>query len=149
MRFSLVLFTFAILCVSGLQLFAQPSAEPAPAAQTQDGQQSDSDDTAQSEADVTIALTASGYEFFLDGQSNPELSVQEGQRVRIELTVEGGTHDWVLPEFDAATSVVGRGTTTIVEFTADEAGSFAYYCSVGNHRARGMEGSFVVTAVED
>jgi hypothetical protein len=39
---------------------------------------------------------------------------------------------------------VGAGASDVVEFTADKAGTFEYYCSVGNHRAMGMKGTLTV-----
>lgn len=96
---------------------------------------------------VPIALTAEGRAFFLDGQgdSNPDIVVQQGDTVNVTLCVTGGTHDWVVDEFDAATAVISAGgECSTVEFVADQVGEFDYYCSVGNHRAEGMVGRFIV-----
>lgn len=96
---------------------------------------------------VTLALTAEGREFFLDGQGegNPDIVVQQGDTVAVTLCVTGGTHDWVLDEFNAATERLSVGDEcSTVEFVADQAGEFEYYCGVGNHRAEGMAGRFVV-----
>jgi plastocyanin len=64
--------------------------------------------------------------------------------VRIEFTSTSGYHDWVVDEFDAATEKVSDGESSFVEFVALGSGSFEYYCSVGSHRAAGMEGKFIV-----
>jgi len=91
-------------------------------------------------------LDASNYYYTQQGdpEQNPELIVEEGNLVKIEMCIETGTHDWVVDEFDdAATEIVTTGCDTI-EFTADTAGSYDYYCSVGNHRAQGMEGMLTV-----
>jgi plastocyanin len=96
---------------------------------------------------VTLALTAEGREFFLDGQGegNPDMVVQQGDTVEVTLCVTGGTHDWVLDEFNAATARLSVGDEcSTVEFVADQVGEFEYYCGVGNHRAEGMAGRFVV-----
>ena len=53
-------------------------------------------------------------------------------------------HDWVLDEFNAKTKVIQGGQTDTVEFTASKAGTFEYYCSVGQHRQMGMVGKFIV-----
>ena len=91
------------------------------------------------DADVTIEISASNYAY------SPEIiRVQNGQIVRIELSVVQGNHDWVVDEFDAATQVVTAGRTTAVEFWADQSGEFEFYCSVSDHRALGMVGTLIV-----
>jgi len=76
--------------------------------------------------------------------SQTEVRVKKGDRVRINFTSTDGFHDWVLDEFNAATERISSGGETFVEFTADEAGEFEYYCSVGSHRALGMVGTLIV-----
>ena len=92
----------------------------------------------------TFILTGENFKFFMNGDANPNLVVNEGDRVRIELLVEDMMHDWKVDEFNAATEIVSAGKSTFVEFTADEKGTFEYYCSVGQHRANGMKGRFIV-----
>ncbi len=107
----------------------------------------DSDQSDADQAVVAIALTAEGREFFLDGQgdSNPDIVVQQGDTVEVTFCVTGGTHDWVVDEFDAATDVISAGDEcSTVEFVADQVGEFEYYCSIGNHRAEGMVGTLIV-----
>lgn len=103
---------------------------------------------AASEPDVTFEIEGVNLHYYLadqqDAGQNPELVVQEGDTVRIELEVTQGFHDLVIDEFDAATEQVAAGNTTVVEFVADEAGTYEYYCSVGSHRAQGMYGTFIV-----
>lgn len=92
------------------------------------------------EAEATvIEVSARNFEF-----STSEIRVQEGDTITINFTAEEGFHDWVLDEFDAATERVNAGETTSVTFVADAAGTYEYYCSVGNHRAMGMVGTFIV-----
>ncbi|KKT09719.1 MAG: Plastocyanin [candidate division WWE3 bacterium GW2011_GWB2_43_22] len=55
-----------------------------------------------------------------------------------------GTHDLRLDEFNVATKLLKAGETDTVEFTADKAGVFEYYCSVGEHRKMGMVGTLTV-----
>lgn len=97
------------------------------------------DEGPSADVDVVVELTAVNYAF-----SEETIVVQKGQRVRIELISEQGNHDWVVDEFDAATAIVGSGGNTSVEFVADQAGQFEYYCSVGSHRAQGMVGTLIV-----
>ena len=76
------------------------------------------------------------------------ITVRQGQTVRLTFVNTGGTHDWVLDEFDAATARIRRGQSETIEFVADQAGTFEFYCSVGNHRRAGMFGEFVVVAAD-
>ncbi|MEM4268415.1 MAG: plastocyanin/azurin family copper-binding protein [Candidatus Woesearchaeota archaeon] len=91
----------------------------------------------------TFVLTGEKFRFYMDGIENPEIRVKQGERVRIELTSKDMMHDWVVDGV-ARTPIVAAPETTSVEFTADIAGTYEYYCSVGQHRARGMKGLFVV-----
>ena len=105
------------------------------------GNPSPGKDTTQngSDADVVIRLDASNYKY-----SITEITVKKDQKIRIEMTVTQGIHDWVLDEFDAATNQIGSGRTAVAEFIADQTGDFEYYCSVSNHRALGMTGVLTV-----
>ena len=86
----------------------------------------------------------------IDGQVNPDLQASVGDTVAITLVNDDGrSHDVVITEFGAATSIFGRsGQEETVVFTADQAGTFFYFCSVGGHRQAGMEGQFIVVAGE-
>lgn len=73
------------------------------------------------------------------------MTVKKGDRVRITFVNDSGTHDWVIDEFNARTKVIQGGAKETIEFVADKAGSFEYYCSVGQHREMGMKGTLTVT----
>lgn len=93
----------------------------------------------------TFVMTGENFKFVMNGEDNPTLTVQQGDRVRIEFSSTDGFHDWVVDEFSAATEKVRpEDGVTVVEFTADQAGEFEYYCSVGSHRANGMWGTLIV-----
>lgn len=99
-------------------------------------------DLTDSEAEVKeIVIENDGLTFVTE-----EIRVNEGDRIRLTFRNTGGFHDWVIDEFDAATQQIPAGQEDTIEFVADQAGEFEFYCSVGNHRARGMFGSFVVVA---
>ncbi|MGY1745624.1 cupredoxin domain-containing protein [Blastococcus sp. SYSU D00695] len=90
----------------------------------------------------TLAVTSVDFDFEL-----PATELAAGQYT-IELTNDGsGTHDLVV-ERDGAdvagTDTVAPGATTSVEVTL-EPGEYVFYCSVGNHRAMGMEVTVTVT----
>jgi len=101
----------------------------------------------------TPAPTASGVsgqvkEFTVVGvpfSFNPaEIRVKKGDTVRIIFRNEKGTHDWVIDEFNARTKILQVGQTETIQFVANKAGTFEYYCSVGTHRQMGMKGNLVV-----
>lgn len=90
-------------------------------------------------------MTGENFAFSMDGERNPEIRVQQGDRVRIEFTSVQGFHDWVLDGYEGvSTEQIMAVNTTSVEFVADQQGSFEYYCSVGRHRENGMFGDFIV-----
>jgi len=91
------------------------------------------------EAVKVFKLTAMNYQF-----SEKEMRVKKGDKVRIELDGAQGFHDWMVDEFNARTTRVSAGQSAAVEFVADKAGTFEYYCGVGNHRQLGMVGSLIV-----
>ena len=51
------------------------------------------------------------------------------------MIVELGVQSEVVTSADGVTSVT---------FTVDEAGSYEYFCSIGNHREQGMSGMLIV-----
>lgn len=87
-------------------------------------------------------------EFTVTGRNfsfNPStLSINKGDKVRVTFKSEGGFHDFVIDEFSVRSKTVGTGLSDMLEFTADKTGTFKYYCSIGNHRAMGMEGTLTV-----
>lgn len=77
--------------------------------------------------------------------SPSSITVKKGDTVRVNFKSSGGAlHDFKIDEFDVATSQLGEDEEEQVEFVADKAGTFEYYCSVGNHRQMGMVGKLVV-----
>ncbi len=87
-----------------------------------------------------FTVTGSSFSF-----SPSTMTVKKGDRVKVTFVNSGGMHDWKLDEFNAATPVIQGGGSATVEFVADKAGSFEYYCSVGTHRQMGMKGTLTVT----
>lgn len=114
-----------------------PSASPSPVSLT--GSPSPTGSPAALGAVRTVAVTSKPFAF-----TPTEIRVKQGERVKIALTNESGTHDWVIDEFSARTDILQPGQTDEVEFTATKAGTFEYYCSVGNHRQMGMKGKLIV-----
>jgi len=73
-----------------------------------------------------------------------EIKVKVGDTVKITYKNTLGKHDWTLDEFNAKTQMLDAGQEETVEFVADKAGTFEFYCSVAGHRAAGMKGTLVV-----
>ena len=87
-------------------------------------------------------------EFTVSGKNfsfTPSLiTVKKGDKVKITFQNSSGFHDFVIDEYGVAAKQAQSPATEVIEFTADKAGSFEYYCSVGSHRAQGMKGTLVV-----
>lgn len=82
----------------------------------------------------------------IDGLTNPDLTANAGDTVRVTLiSGEGAAHNIVFDAFNARSEdVVGQGNSVILEFTPDREGTFAYFCDIPGHRQAGMEGKFIV-----
>lgn len=72
-----------------------------------------------------------------------EIRVKKGDRVRVTVTNTKGMHDFVIDEFGVKQET-SLNEKTVIEFTADKAGSFEYYCSKPGHRAKGQWGKLIV-----
>ncbi len=72
------------------------------------------------------------------------ITVNKGDKVKINFKDNGGFHDLVIEGLNVATKRISQGSMDTVEFTADTAGSFEYYCSVGSHRQQGMFGTLII-----
>jgi nitrite reductase (NO-forming) len=82
----------------------------------------------------------------VEGVKNPVLQAEVGDTLEIVLiNADGVEHDVVVPDFNASSDVVGdKGMSVTLSFTADKAGTFAYFCDIPGHREAGMEGKLVV-----
>lgn len=56
--------------------------------------------------------------------------VKQGQKLRLRILAEDVTHGFQLLHFGVDAGAIKTGTITTVEFTADRAGEFPFYCSV-------------------
>lgn len=97
-------------------------------------------DTTSTSTDVKVLEVEAGFPYY-----KPNLiTVKKGDTVRIIMNSVDMTHDLVIDELNVRTPIKKAGESATVEFVADKAGSFEYYCSVGQHRANGMFGTLVV-----
>ena len=86
-----------------------------------------------------IQVTLRKYEF-----SPGLLRVKKGEQVRLIMTAVDHDHGFKLDDFNI-NQKIPQGTTVIVEFTADEAGTFQFRCSsVCGLGHRNMKGTLVV-----
>lgn len=98
-------------------------------------------DAAVDETPGEYGATLIGSNFMYDID---EIRVKKGDTVRLTLRIAEGRHDLVIDEYDVRTDVLSGDEEQTIEFVADQVGTFAYYCSVGSHRANGMEGTLIV-----
>jgi heme/copper-type cytochrome/quinol oxidase subunit 2 len=87
--------------------------------------------------EIQVALRK--YEF-----SPGSLRVRKGEQVKLIMTAADHDHGFKLDEFDI-NQQIPKGTTIVVEFTADKAGTFQFRCSsVCGFGHRGTKGTLVV-----
>jgi heme/copper-type cytochrome/quinol oxidase subunit 2 len=86
-----------------------------------------------------IQVTLRKYEF-----SPGVLRVRKGERVKLVMAATDHDHGFKLDDFNV-NQKIPKGTTVVVEFTADKAGTFQFRCSnVCGIGHRGMKGTLVV-----
>jgi cytochrome c oxidase subunit II len=86
-----------------------------------------------------IQVTLRKYEF------NPgSLRVRKGEQVKLVMTAADHDHGFKLDDFNI-NQKIPKGTTVVVEFTADKAGTFQFRCSsVCGLGHRNMKGTLAV-----
>lgn len=101
------------------------------------------------EVDIEVAAVGA---YPVNPAFDPEsLTVPAGALVHVTFNNDETTpqvqHNWVVDGIPNATSsTIGPGASTSLDFTAPaQAGTFDYFCAIGDHRARGMEGTLSVT----
>jgi len=86
-----------------------------------------------------IQVTLRKYEF-----SPGSLRVKRGEQVRLSMEAADHDHGFKLDDFNI-NQKIPKGTTVVVEFTADKAGTFQFRCSsVCGIGHRSMKGTLVV-----
>jgi heme/copper-type cytochrome/quinol oxidase subunit 2 len=73
-----------------------------------------------------------------------EIKVKKGDTVKIVMTSKDMMHNFNIDELNVHLPMTQSGETNSVEFVADKAGTFEYYCSVGQHRKLGQKGNLIV-----
>src|SRR5579863_1830309 len=91
-----------------------------------------------------IQVTLRKYEF-----GPGSLRVRKGEQVRLIMAAVDHDHGFKLDDFNI-NQKIPKGTTVVVEFTADKAGTFQFHCSnVCGIGHRSMKGTLVVRAVNE
>ncbi len=73
-----------------------------------------------------------------------EVRVKKGEYVMIKFDNEGGMHNLVIDGLDVGTPIIKTGETSTIVVPTDKPGTYAFYCSVNNHREKGMEGKLII-----
>lgn len=92
------------------------------------------------ETEVRIIAIEAGNYFF----APEEIRVQQGETVRLELTSSDMAHNFIVDELDLSIPITNAGVTNSIEFTADEPGTYTYYCGVDGHREQGQVGQLII-----
>lgn len=101
--------------------------------------------------EVAITVAAVGTYPINPAFDPADLAVPAGAKVTVTFSNNEANgfsqHDWVVEGIAGADSdAVAPGASATLTFTAPaQAGQFAYFCSIGDHRSRGMEGTLSVT----
>lgn len=129
----MIVLSLAIVLFAGCSLQApQPKVQP----QSQTSTQSPA---ATVKADKTVDISASNFTY-----DKKEIRVKKGESVAVKFVNNEGFHDFVIDELNVRTQRISEGQSETVRIPTDKVGTYAYYCSVGNHRAQGMEGKLII-----
>lgn len=110
--------------------------EPSP---TPDAMMMDKETTGSASQAVVINLEAGSFYF------KPNvIKVKKGDTVKVIVSSKDMMHDFNIDEFNVHMPIVKSGNTGTVEFVASKAGTFEFYCSVGEHRKMGQVGTLTV-----
>lgn len=81
------------------------------------------------------------YNFFY---STTELTVNQGDKVTINLTSINGQHDITISEYNVQSTVADINNKTQINFIADKVGEFEFYSSLANQKELGLVGKLIV-----
>lgn len=86
-----------------------------------------------------FTIVGSNYQFLPSS-----ITVNDGDTVKINFKDDDGVHNLVVDGYNISTNTVRGGSQDTIQFVANKAGQFAYYCSVAGHRDLGMTGILIV-----
>ena len=147
-----------VVIVGGIFLMNKPKVEPTESTSPTSGAQTEVPTSTMptlEENDTPEMLVGEVKEFTLTAWYSPEdkrpyfslneMTVNKGDTVRVKVTNTFGTHDFSLDEYGIKKETP-LNQETVIEFVADKAGDFVYYCSKPGHRAAGQWGTLKVMA---
>lgn len=135
----IIVFVILLTFIGAYLVFKTPVKAP--------GEQTPSSSTTtggggQSNEGAIKEFTVTASEFSFDPNT---ITVNEGDRVRIVFRNAGSlSHNFTLEGLGVASKTIGSNRTDTLEFTAPAKGAYKFFCSVGTHRASGLEGTLEV-----
>lgn len=137
-----LLYLFIGIAISLLLIAVAISSIKKPQQNISQTQEKNSQETVVGTSGETLEVQIVGTEYSFSPSS---FEMNKGDRVVLTFRNVGRMpHNLVIDELNAATKTVPRGQSDTIEFTATEAGTLRYYCSISNHAALGMVGSLEV-----
>jgi cytochrome c oxidase subunit 2 len=138
---TLLIVVIVLLLVGGFLWFSNNQSQNQPADQqpAETTVEAPTDAAMTDESAKTFTVEGKPFSFTPD-----EIRVKKGDRVKITFTNAAGLHDYTIDELNVKTKQLAVGESETVEFTADQVGTFEFYCGVGNHRQQGMVGNLIV-----
>ncbi|MBI2464729.1 cupredoxin domain-containing protein [Candidatus Shapirobacteria bacterium] len=133
---NLFLVALVVFIVGSGYFYMKQSPTPAPV-----GTNTSTEVTQAMTEGATQTFNIKGLNFAFDVK---EIRVKKGDKVTINFTNTEGFHDFKIDELNVTSKQIQAGESETVTFTADKAGTFEYYCSVGQHRQNGMWGKLIV-----
>ncbi|MEX0918881.1 MAG: multicopper oxidase domain-containing protein [Candidatus Paceibacterota bacterium] len=138
------LFGLIIILIAGAFIFTgdkEPALAPT-------NNEVDSDLASEEEMPTAKEFAFDSFVEMVDGEARPQFSrdaitVNQGDLVRLKVTVTSGRHSFYLDEFGIAVDTP-TGEETVIEFVADQSGKFIYYCNMPGHREAGHFGTLIV-----
>lgn len=133
---------FLLIAVSGLLIagyFLLPQKKEENIERKKDSTETTETVQTQVVADKTTEVKGLNFSFDLK-----EIRVKKGEKVAIQFTNTEGFHDFVIDELNVRTQKIGEGKSETVLIPTDKTGTYAFYCSVGQHRKMGMEGKLII-----
>ena len=103
--------------------------------ETVEEEEATEEEAANETTDTTSDFDGKKITITTDGNrlSPKSISLSKGDNVELTFISESGFHNLKIDEYSIATKVIGPNTKDVVTFTAEQTGSFTYYCGVGDH----------------
>jgi len=110
-----------------------------PAQQSQTSPSTQVEQKKEVKADRVVEVIGKSFTY-----NQKEIRVKKGESVAVNFTSMEGLHDFVIDELNVRTSKLKDDASEMVMIPTDKPGKYAFYCSVGQHRQMGMEGTLIV-----